>query len=103
MAESNAVGALERPEYGCSHAFACVRERPCGLDENTVRTAHTADKYRKRKRTGRAHVAFGNGTLSAACAAHIKAPMPDRCDEGYLRCLADAVAGILNMRIDENL
>ncbi len=63
--------------------------------------AHTADKYRKR--TGRAHPEFGNGTLSDACGAHARLPMPDRCDPQYLRCLSDVIKGILDLHMDHNL
>lgn len=63
--------------------------------------AHVADKYRKR--TGRAHPQFGNGTLSDACQQHPRASMPDRCDPQYLGCLAVVINGLLKTRSDQNL
>lgn len=55
--------------------------------------ARTADKYRKK--TGRAHVHHGNGSLRAACQNCPKAPMPDRCDPSYLLSLRIVVQALI--------
>lgn len=85
-----------------ARTLLCAREkdRPW-IMKTLLEQAHTADKYRKR--TGKAHPQFGNGTLSAACGGFARAPMPDRCDPHYLRCLADVIKGILDLRIVDNL
>ena len=66
--------------------------------ERLLDQAQTADKYRKR--TGRAHFSYGNGTLGAACQAHAKRPMPDRCDPEYLSCMETVIRGLLARRVD---
>ena len=54
--------------------------------------AHVADKVRKR--TGRAHVQYGNGTLGGACQRHPKAKMPDWCDSEYLDCMQMVIVAL---------
>lgn len=52
--------------------------------------ARIADKYRKRM--GKPHPHFGNGTLMSAATGFAIAPRPSRCDRDYLACLAIVIA-----------
>lgn len=61
--------------------------------------AQVADKYRKR--TGRSHAQFGNGSLSAACQHRIKSRRPDRCDPNYLECLEIVIQALIGRAGDE--
>lgn len=63
--------------------------------------ARTADKFRKR--IGRVHLVFGNGSLGAACQRFPKVPMPDRCDHTYLDCLQIVVTELRNHATNEIL
>lgn len=58
--------------------------------------AHTADKFRKR--IGRAHFPYGNGTLAAACQPYPKHTMPNHCDQNYLASMDAVVRGLLARR-----
>ncbi len=66
-----------------------------GMMETLLVRAQTADKYRKK--TGRAHARYGNGSLGAACQDWPKAPMPDRCDPNYLMCLHAVVQALITV------
>jgi hypothetical protein len=63
--------------------------------------AHAADKFRKR--TGRAHSRYGNGTLAAACHHQPKHMMPAQCDENYLASMEVVIRGLLARRTNTNL
>lgn len=62
--------------------------------------AQAADKFRKR--IGRAHVHFGNGTLAAACQHYVKHPMPSQCDANYLASMEAVIRGLLARSTDAN-
>lgn len=51
--------------------------------------AQAADLYRKR--LGRSHRVWGNGTLASACQSHACVRMPSRCDAEFLDCLGVVV------------
>lgn len=68
-----------------------VEMRP-GTSDQIVAFARAADHYRKR--TGRAHVRFGTGSLMSAAQCFDLAPMPDKIDVSYLDCLALIVASL---------
>ncbi|WP_439155837.1 DUF7742 family protein [Yoonia sp.] len=54
--------------------------------------AETADRYRKR--LGRRHPEFGDGTLMAAALGQAVAPRPSACDAQVLACLAIVIAAL---------
>lgn len=54
--------------------------------------AHAADQFRKR--TGRCHPNWGNGTLAASARTVPLPPEPYLSDATYLACLAEVIAGI---------
>tara|TARA_R110002096_G_scaffold144906_1_gene302240 strand:+ start:79 stop:378 length:300 start_codon:yes stop_codon:yes gene_type:complete len=58
-----------------------------------IQNAHLADKYRKK--TGRTHPQYGDGSLCAVCLPMARAAMPDRCDPRYLACLGIVIEGLL--------
>ena len=62
--------------------------------------AHAADKFRKR--IGRAHLPYGNGTLAAACQHHPKHPMPIHCDANYLASMEAVIRGLLARQTHAN-
>ena len=59
-----------------------------------IKNAHLADKYRKK--TGRAHPRYGDGSLCAVCLPLARTAMPDRCDPRYLECLGIVIEGLLD-------
>ena len=65
------------------------------------KAAHIADKYRKR--TGRPHTWFGNGTISGACQRRAKAHSPDRCDPDYLACMGIVIRALLDRKLHDGL
>lgn len=78
-------------------ARTALAVEPCAradLMSRIVANARAADRYRKR--TGRSHRLLGNGTLSAACQTHARAPMPHRCDLDYLSCLALVIEALID-------
>ncbi|WP_458790291.1 DUF7742 family protein [Yoonia sp. MH D7] len=84
-----------------ARTLLCARETDrAKFIKTLLEQAHTADKYRKRM--GKAHPEFGNGTLSDACGRYGRLPMPDRCDPQYLRCLGDVIKGILDLHKDQH-
>lgn len=60
--------------------------------KNIVVHAQAADLYRKR--LGRSHRLWGNGTLSSACQGHACVRMPSRCDRDFLDCLAVVIQAL---------
>lgn len=58
-----------------------------------LRTAHSADKYRKR--LGRAHPGWGDGSLATAARAHGAARWPARHDARVLRAQMVLIETIL--------
>mgnify|MGYP003630823097 CR=1 FL=1 len=66
-----------------------------------IQYAHLADKFRKK--TGRAHPQFGDGSLGAICQPAAMAAMPDRCDPRYLECLGIVIEGLLDRATIKNL
>ena len=63
------------------------------LVQSLIHNAHVADKYRKK--TGRAHPQYGDGSLCAVCQPMTKVAMPDRCDPRYLDSLGIVIEGLL--------
>ena len=55
--------------------------------------AMIADKYRKK--LGRQHPAFGNGTLMSAAARYNAVGRPAACDAEYLSCLSQIIERLL--------
>lgn len=72
-----------------------------GTMQCLVNAARVADKFRKR--TGRAHIVYGNGSLGSACQHREKVKMPDRCDVEYLECLGIAIEQIIGKGVDDDL
>lgn len=72
-----------------------------GTMQCLVNAARVADKYRKR--TGRAHIVYGDGTLGSACQHREKVNMPDRCDKKYLDCMRIAIEQIIGKGVDDDL
>lgn len=72
-------------------------ERPA-LMAALLAAAHSADKLRKR--TGRAHPRWGDGTLAAAAAALPLALPPRRYDRAATAALAAVLAGLAAWRTD---
>ncbi|SIO11146.1 hypothetical protein SAMN05444722_0459 [Rhodovulum sp. ES.010] len=70
-------------------------ERPFALARLMAR-AEAADAYRKR--FGRAHPAWGNGSLMALAAREDLPPEPPLDDPDYCRCLARVFAAIAEWR-----
>ncbi|MFQ6553316.1 hypothetical protein AAD018_013345 [Aestuariibius insulae] len=60
--------------------------------------AHIADLWRRR--TGRAHSVWGDGTLAAAAMAHPLAPKRLRYDPVWTEVLGQALAGLDDWRQD---
>ncbi len=58
-----------------------------------VQNAKTADLYRKR--VGRGHRLYGNGSLASACQPYAQAPLPPRCDAQYLSCLSVVISSLV--------
>lgn len=58
--------------------------------------AHAADRYRRR--LGRAHPDWGNGTLAAVARTRHPEPEPHFSDSGYLECLGQVIAVLLVWR-----
>lgn len=58
--------------------------------------AHWADHYRKR--SGRAHPVWGNGSLAAAIPAVALPAEPRLSDLGYVRCLSTVIEAVLDWR-----
>lgn len=54
--------------------------------------AHAADRFRKK--TGRCHPCWGNGTLAAAAQSGILPSEPYLSDPDYLACLGEVIAGV---------
>ena len=91
---------------GLAHSdLVMLARRLLGLPEatweGTVRQmldrAHTADLYRKRK--GRAHPLWGNGSLSAAVMAQGRVPPePFLSDRRYVAALGAAIDGVMLWR-----
>ena len=65
--------------------------------DRLLREAELADRHRMA--TGRAHVAFGNGSLMAATGQHIRPPEPLASDRRYLRALACVIDRILKAQL----
>lgn len=82
-----------------ARALAAVppAERPA-LIAALLTAAHCADKWRKR--TGRAHPRWGDGTLAAAAARAPLAPPPRRYDAAATAALAAVLAGLAHWRAD---
>lgn len=58
--------------------------------------AAAGDRYRKR--FGRAHLCFGNGSLMSAAARFAKVAEPGLGDAEYLDCLARVILSLLERR-----
>jgi hypothetical protein len=58
-----------------------------------VAEAELADRWRRR--TGRAHPDYGDGTLMAAALAHRPGPEPFLTDAEYLDCLRVVIEGLI--------
>lgn len=80
--------------------LALAPDQRAGAIARLLICAHIADKYRKK--TGRAHALYGNGTLGAACQSHPKRRMPDRCDPAYLECFRIVIHALLDRTKHEN-
>ncbi|MBL4811324.1 MAG: hypothetical protein JKX69_02950 [Rhodobacteraceae bacterium] len=57
-----------------------------------LQQADTADRYRKR--LGRAHPAYGDGSLMAAAQGGARLPLPAYCNRAYCTTLASVLAAI---------
>lgn len=74
-------------------ARALMREPDrAGAMQRLLQQAHAADQFRKR--TGRCHPDWGNGTLAASARTVPLPPEPYLSDTAYLACLAEVIAGI---------
>ncbi len=67
-----------------------------GLARRLLRDADAADRFRKR--LGRAHPEWGNGTLMAAALARPVAPEPRLDAPDYLRCQIEMLSALLERR-----
>lgn len=82
-----------------ARAVAAVPEaQRAALVARLLDRAHAGDKWRKA--TGRAHPAFGPGTLAAAAAGLPLAPAPRRFDPAACAALATVIAGIARWRAE---
>ena len=72
--------------------MAVLAVERASLIDRIIENAQVADRYRKR--TGKPHLRFGNGSLSGACQPFQRAPMPARCNRDYLASLAVVVQGL---------
>jgi hypothetical protein len=70
-------------------------ERPRAM-ARMIAEAEAADRYRKR--AGRAHALWGNGTLEAAARGREIAPQPSLSDTDYLSCLAEVLDALVAHR-----
>lgn len=61
-----------------------------------IQTADIADRYRKR--LGRAHPVFGDGSVGAAARRYPLAPLPDYCNARYCGALAVFLAALAGWR-----
>lgn len=61
--------------------------------------AGAGDRYRKR--FGRAHLLFGNGSLMSAAARFAKAAEPGLGDAAYLNCLYHVINALLERRAEK--
>lgn len=66
------------------------------LAARLLREAASADTYRRR--SGRAHPFWGNGTLMSAAMAHGPAPEPPLDDRDYLSCLGLVIDALMAER-----
>ena len=73
--------------------LAAPERRRRNLVRLLIQNACLADTYRKK--TGKVHPQYGDGSLCAACQPMTKAAMPDRCDPDYLECLGIVIEGLL--------
>ena len=64
---------------------------------NLVQNAHNADKYRKR--LGKRHPSWGDGTLSGACQQYRTYQTPHHCSRDYLHALSVLIT-VLRARND---
>lgn len=81
----------------------CARalmEQPAGRRPDQivwiVRAADLADRFRKR--TGRHHPTYGDGSLGSAAWRAGMVPRPPRCDASYCACLALVLECIVDWR-----
>ena len=73
--------------------LAAPERRRRNLVRLLIQNACLADTYRKK--TGRTHPQYGDGSLCAVCLPMARAAMPDRCDPRYLACLGIVIEGLL--------
>jgi len=72
-------------------------ERPAAL-EDLFRRAAWADDYRRR--TGRMHPVWGDGSLMSVALRRDTPPEPPLSDSGYCDCLAQVFEGLVAWRRD---
>jgi hypothetical protein len=82
---------------GCARALMHVPAplRP-GRIADIIRAADIADRFRKR--TGRLHTAYGDGSLGSAAWRVGQVPRPPRCDADYCLCLSVVLDGLEHWR-----
>ncbi|WP_442345827.1 DUF7742 family protein [Flavimaricola marinus] len=64
--------------------------------DGILHAADLADRFRKR--TGRLHPDFGDGSLGAAAWRAGQVPRPPRCDSSYCECLTMMLERLSNWR-----
>lgn len=80
-----------------ARALMAVHEtRRAPLLRRLMDEADLADRFRRRQ--GRAHPVYGNGTLMSAALARPQAKPPANDDVEYLACLAQAIEAVLDRR-----
>ncbi len=67
-----------------------------GAMQRLISEAEAADRYRKR--VGRAHPRWGNGSLEAAARGHALAPEQSFSDTDYLACMAVVLGTVVAHR-----